>query len=525
MNPFTERKKQKNAMKTTKPIIAAAFLFLIVLTSICDGAGPAEPGPEFTVLFFNDMHGHLSPFSVKTGTGTQEVGGVARVAALIKSIRTENDQKGVKTFVLIAGDILQGTPMSTIFHGEPDIACFNRMGVNAAAVGNHEFDFGLENFLTLRKHAAFPFISANIRWKESGKPLVDGSVSLGIDGDLHLTVIGVTTMDLMTTTSPVNVNDIAVDDPVGATVAAYRRARPRGPVILLSHSRHQTDRDIAAALPDLAAIIGGHDQILLAPHRLAGRVPVFQAFEKGRYLGRLDFQVNPRTGSAVLKNNSYIAVNTQIPADPEIQAIVDQYAGRMDSKFNEVIGRTDVFLDGERERIRSEETTLGNFVTDVMRRHTGSQIALLNAGSLRASINSGEITVADVFRAMPYANELVTVSLTGKELAQALARSVQGKKEEEDGGFLHVSGLQVTVSGQKTSRITTGPGHIPLDPDRTYTVVITDFLYSGGDGYGLFKDKMPTPTGLPLRELLVDEIKSRKVVHAELEGRIVRDDR
>ena len=101
---------------------------------------------KVTVLFFNDIHGHLMPFKVKAEDGEREVGGIARMATLIKKIRTENDKGGGKTFLLVAGDILQGTPMSTVFHGEPDIKSMNAMNVDAMTVGNHEFDFGLQNF-------------------------------------------------------------------------------------------------------------------------------------------------------------------------------------------------------------------------------------------------------------------------------------------------------------------------------------------------------------------------------------------
>ncbi len=498
----------------------ALFLVFIVSAAIAVAADSEPTG--FTVLFFNDLHGHLQPFTVKTENGTEEVGGVARLAALVKSIRAENNQKGIKTFLLVAGDILQGTPMSTLFHGEPDMECFKRMGVDAAVIGNHEFDFGLENFRRLQRQAGFPFISANLDWAENGRPLADAVVSFELTGDLRVTVIGVTTRDLMTTTNPDNVTAIRVRDPVGAAVTAFRYLPHKGPVILLSHCRHQTDRDIAAALPELTAIIGGHDQILLSPYRRVSNVPVFQAFEKGRYLGRLDFQLDPDTGGMVLKGNAYLPINAQITPDPEVQAIVDQYARRMDSRFTDVIGRTTVFLDGERERIRWEETTLGNFVTDIMRRHTGTRIALLNAGSLRSSINTGDITLADVFRAMPYANELVTITLTGKEVLQTLERSVQGKREEEDGGFLHVSGLRFTIVHGKPEHVSVGPDNTPLLPDTTYPVTIIDFLYSGGDGYRLFMGKPALRTGLPLRELIVDDIRAQKVISPVLEGRIIR---
>ncbi|TFH42618.1 MAG: hypothetical protein E4G96_03055, partial [Chrysiogenales bacterium] len=131
-----------------------------------------KPAPakatNFTVLFFNDLHGNLMPFKVTKEDGSSvEVGGIAQIATLVNTIRAENRKKGIKTFLLVAGDILQGTPISTVFQGKPDIDILNMMGVDVMTVGNHEFDFGLENYLELRKAAKFPFISSNIIWKES----------------------------------------------------------------------------------------------------------------------------------------------------------------------------------------------------------------------------------------------------------------------------------------------------------------------------------------------------------------------
>ncbi|HQG31272.1 MAG TPA: metallophosphoesterase, partial [Deltaproteobacteria bacterium] len=142
--------------------IVIVFL-LVSLMPGCAGRFGEKEAPAhiaLTILFFNDLHGHLQPFEIKDEKGVREVGGIARMAALIRDIRQENSRRGVRTVVLMAGDMLQGTPMSTVFKGEPDIKCLNVMGLDAACVGNHEFDFGLDNFLKLKSQAGFPFLSA-----------------------------------------------------------------------------------------------------------------------------------------------------------------------------------------------------------------------------------------------------------------------------------------------------------------------------------------------------------------------------
>jgi 2',3'-cyclic-nucleotide 2'-phosphodiesterase (5'-nucleotidase family) len=237
------------------------ILFLIITVTVVAAVVPMrsftgeKPPLNITVLFFNDSHGHLRSFKVKTDTGKVEVGGIARLAELVENIRVENNHKGVRTFLLLAGDILQGTPMSTVFQGRPDVECFNAMGVDAMTVGNHEFDFGFQNFLDLKKIAAFPFLSSNIIRKDSGKLICEPWISFPLTQNISLSVIGATTRDLLVTTRPDNVNQVTVLDSVQTVKDAVGRLHKKGPVILLSHSKHKTDRAIARAVPELSAII------------------------------------------------------------------------------------------------------------------------------------------------------------------------------------------------------------------------------------------------------------------------------
>ncbi len=525
-----------------KKIKTAAVLWLLIL-SVHFGLGFGCPSPEregaktketesqkreareparASVLFFNDVHGHLSPFTISRDGETVEVGGIARMAAEIKRIRAENKRRGVPTFLLVAGDALQGTPMSTVFQGKPDFECMNAMKVDAMTIGNHEFDFGLDNFLGLQKLAAFPFLSANVVWKDTGEPIASRSVSLELEKGLYLTVIGVTTSHLLETTKPSNVEKLAVIEPIASMREAYEEAVKKGPVILLSHSRARTDEAIARAFPDLAAIIGGHDQILINPSKKVGEVPVFQAFEKGKYLGRLELEIDRDSGRAAVASYEYVPITSAIEPDPQIEGIVESYRSRLDDEFKEVIGEALVFMDGERERIRYEETNLGDFATDVMREYTGADLALLNAGSLRSSLAAGPITVEDVFKTMPYANEVVIAELTGDEIMTALTRAVMGTREDEDGGFLHVSGISFVIEGKKPTEVKFGAYLKPLEAEKKYAVAITDFMADGGDGYKVFMGKTSYKTGSPLRELLVDRIKAQGKIEAKTEGRITR---
>jgi len=510
------------AMKQFRFVMMAVLLACLFACAVAPSSKKQAEPISVTVLFFNDLHGHLMPFEIKGEKGVEEVGGIARVATLIRNIREENSRNNVHTLVLVAGDILQGTPMSTVFKGEPDIRCLNAMGVDAMTVGNHEFDFGMDNFLKLKSQSAFPFLSANIILKETGLLLCQPALEVRLKEGVSFTIIGLTTQELLTTTQADNVASLDVLDPVETITRIHAEAAKRGPVLLLSHSRQETDRRIARALPDLTAVIGGHDQVLLSPFGIEGRVPILQAFEKGRYLGRLDLIVDPVSRHAKLLNADYIKVTADIHPDPAIANIVSTYNARLGEQFKEVIGRCDTFLDGERGHIRHQETNLGNFIADIMRAYTGAQIAMINAGALRASIKEGPVTVEDVFRAMPYDNELVRMELTGSDIQQALQRSVRGSMEDEDGGFLHISGITFDLRGRAVENIRVGAEQTPLKPAAIYSVVVPDFLASGGDDHIVFKDKPQIRTGSPLRELIVDTIRQQKVISAKAEGRIRR---
>lgn len=504
-----------------------ALLIAILVAGLGGCAGTLGTGPDpapigLTILFFNDIHGHLLPFEVTEGTHRREVGGIARMAAQVESIRAENRLRNRRTYLLIAGDILQGTPLSTVFHGRPDVECFNAMGVDAMAVGNHEFDFGTDNLRQLEQLAHFPFLSANIREKATGKLLYAPSAAFALPGKLTLTVVGVTTDELKTTTRPAYVRGLSVQDPLQSVRSIVKTAAKSGPVVLLSHNRHRVDRQIAASLPELAAIIAGHDHLLFAPYRKVNGVAIFEALDNGRYLGRIDLLVDPVTGKAVLESSRYLPITLEMPDDPAIERIVAVYQGQLGERFKEVIGQSTLLLDGRRDQVRYEETALGDFVTDVMREYTGADIALVNAGALRASIDPGPVTLEDVFRTLPFENQILRVQLTGRDLMAALERSVHGTREDQDGGFLQVSGLRLEVKGHRVSQleIENAPGVLP--PEATYSVAMPDFLAAGGDGYRIFVGKPALNTRLSLRDVVVDAIRARRIISAPDGGRILR---
>ena len=170
-----------------------------------------EPN-HLTILYINDYHGHITPFKAHF-KDEHMVGGMARIATIVKTVREENGDSKIPTIFLCAGDVLQGTPMSTIFKGKPDIICLNKMGLNAMVLGNHEFDYGQENLNKLIKLADFPILGANVVSEEEKAPIAKSFISRNTRG-IHIHILGLVTDETPITTHPKNVKNLVFLDPI-----------------------------------------------------------------------------------------------------------------------------------------------------------------------------------------------------------------------------------------------------------------------------------------------------------------------
>ena len=481
---------------------------VLVVASSCAWAG----SHNVTILHFNDFHGH-----VLTPEGENALGGIARIAATVEQVRAENAQTGALTLVMIAGDVLQGTPLSTIFRGEADIQALNVMGIDAMALGNHEFDYGMPNLHRLIEMAEFPMLSANIRRKSDNSLVFPGTARF-MAGDETVVVIGLTTPDTRVTTMPSNVANVNFEDPieVAATLTERITRTQDRLVIALTHLGHDQDVALAEAVPGLDVVVGGHSHTKVEEAVQAGNALVVQAKAHGEYLGRLDLTVN--NGSVQDYDYRLIPMDASVGEEPEVAAVVAGYQARMDDAIKEVVGFTEVPLDGTREHVRSHETNLGNAITDAMRLVSGAQVALHNAGGIRSSIGAGDITFEDVLQVMPFGNQVATVELTGAQLREILQRSIAAEKPF--GGFLQVSGLRVVAEDGVITEMMVGDE--PINEGELYFVATNAFLLEGGDGYETFTEgRNPYYVGTRLDVSFVQYLSEHGSIAPQVEGRIV----
>ncbi|MCD6361679.1 MAG: 5'-nucleotidase C-terminal domain-containing protein [Armatimonadetes bacterium] len=470
---------------------------------------------KITVLHFNDFHGNVEiPEEGK-------LGGIARIAGAVEHIRQENladNARAGEAMLLIAGDVLQGTPMSTLFHGEADFECLNLMDVTAMCLGNHEFDYGMPNLHHLIDIADFPLLAANIRRKLDDTRVFPGVVTRNF-GDEQAVIIGLTTPETNVTTMPSNVANIKFEDPVEVARTLCRRIMGQGDhlIIALTHLGFDEDVKLAQAVPDLDVIVGGHSHTHLDAPKIVGNTIIVTAEAWGKYLGRLDLDV--QDGRVLSHDWRLIPMDESVTPDPEVAAVVAEYEGRKGEALQRVVGTAAVFLDGEREHVRSRETNLGNLITDAMRLVSGAPIAIQNGGGIRASIDEGPITLEEILTVLPFGNEVATVELTGEQIRKVLANAAA--RERPDGGFLHVSGLKVVINGNKLESVTLDDGS-PLEPGKTYLVATNAFLMEGGDGFVTFTEgRNPYYVGTKLDTSVVSYLAEHGTVAPEVEGRII----
>ncbi len=489
--------------------IVKAVLFLL----IC--AGAAWAAQPFTILFFNDFHAHLEPFEVPGVEG--EVGGLARLAGLADEVRAENDAADVPTFLLIAGDVLQGTPYSTVYRGEAEFSCLNEMAVSAMCLGNHEFDYGQDNLRHLIALANFPIISANVTVTGTAG---DGAFTDGVAwlaaGDEKILVIGLATPETPITTAPRNVFGLDFADPAATAKAVIAEYGGEADVIVaLTHLGFENDLALARAVPALDIVVGGHTHTEVDKPAVVGKALVCSAYEYGIYLGRMDLEIGD-DGGVKMTGYKLMPVTAAAPDDEAVTAVLSRYKMALSEKLDDVVGSVDTVLSGK--SVCEAETNFGDFVADVVREATGAAVALVNGGGVRADLGPGEITLGDVLTALPFGNEVVVLDVPGATLREALELCAREKVGE--GGFLQVSGCKYAIgAGGELARATVAGES--LDDGATYKVAMPDFLADGGDGYAMFVGLEPGyKTGLVLYDVVASALREERAVPEEPAGRI-----
>lgn len=480
--------------------------FLTATAVLALSAGMASAEYTLHILHTNDMHSRIESINKYDSTCDAEgeadgacFGGVARVKTAVDQKRAELE--GQNVLVLDAGDPFQGSLFYSTYKGAAEAEFMEQIAYDAMAVGNHEFDDGPQGLADFIDKVSFPVVSGNLDL--AGEPSLDGKVQnhlvLEVGGQ-KIGIVSALATDTVETSSPGE--GVVFQDEIEALKADVAALEAEGVemIIALNHVGLRKDLDIAANVPGIDVVIGGHSHTLMsnddegtpAYPEMVGPTAVAQAYAYTKYLGHLTVTFDD-AGAVAAASGDPMLLDASVTPDDAFLARIAEMGAPIEELKQRVVAETAAEIIGARETCRAQECAMGNLIADAMLarvKDQGVQIAIQNGGGIRASIDAGEVTMGEVLTVLPFQNTLSTFEVTGATVIEALENGVS-QHEEGAGRFPQVAGISFAFDAaqQAGSRVSdVRVGDAPIDPAKLYAVVSNNYLRNGGDGYAMFKD-------------------------------------
>ena len=454
---------------------------MVIGLGACGNQTPEETENlrHLILLYTNDEHGWMDPY--------QETGGAAD---LMYKLRTrEGYAEEDEHFLLLSGgDMWTGPALSTATYGESMIDVMNAMGYRAAAIGNHDFDYELDNLQARFEQADFPLLSGNIKYRSDGDlpPFLEPYTVIDTN-DMKVGILGLTTIETKIDTKPEAVDNLDFTNYQDAIETYVPQMRAEGAELILIIS-HLCVRDTGALAPfaaekGVAFIGGGHCHQEVSEIADGARVIESGYFMRG--YTRVDLYFDKALGEVVASEVEFVP-NKEGKADREIQSIIDDWRGKIDPTWWEVIGYTKEEID--RRTLMMDRIVTGSW----LEAWPEAEVALASRRYMQQDIEAGDITRASILSVLATENRLLEVTLTGEQL-----RSTITSRQPMMAGISEVGDDFVLADGS------------PLQPDGTYRVLIPHSLYSGGNYYEFYLfDEHPVETGLDWRTPVIEWIQS-----------------
>jgi 5'-nucleotidase / UDP-sugar diphosphatase len=503
---------------TPQRILIASALALLALFHTVSASAPQVA--KLTILHTNDTHGHLLPFSYPQGPAAgagleslrerTNIGGIARRATLARQIKAELEPAGTRVWLIDAGDVSDGTPFSTEYHGEADIAAMNAAGYDFATLGNHDFNGPLAQTRKLIGLAKFPILCANAVETASGRPLTQPSLVETVGG-VRIGIFGLITRE--TASYRAAKEGVTILDEMETARKMVAQLRDQADIILLiSHCGELMDNLLAAGVPGIDVIVGGHSHSRLPSGEFVWRsddlrvdqvngTVIAQAHQWAGELGRLDLLFTKDDAGAWHVDRyrvRLLPVTSAIPDDPTVAAIVERYWKPLVPKYGEVVGTAAGDF-----ATRGDDMAEYHLVADAIRETFGTEIELENTGGVRAPLTRGPITRTDLITLDPFDNTVVTFKISGRELKAILLKHRPA-----------VSGIRYRIEGGQLAEATVGG--VPIDDSRTYTGATNSYFA----GFALPGIEL-TRTGRLRVDVLAEYIRKKGTVTPAYDGRRV----
>ena len=508
----------------------------------------ADTTYKLTVLHTNDHHGRF--WQNKHG----EYGMAAR-KTLIDDLRDEIQAEGGSVLLLSGGDINTGVPESDLQDAEPDFKGMSKIGYDAMALGNHEFDNPLDVLFKQQDWANFPMLSANIYDKKTGKRLFQPYAMFNKQG-IKIAVIGLTTEDTAKLGNPEFIGQVDFRDPKAEAkelIAELKKTENPDLIFAVTHMGHYENGNRGINAPgdvalarylnegDLDMIVGGHSQEPVCmegpnvikknfkpgdecqPDQQNGTY-IVQAHEWGKYVGRADYEfrngelsmvsydlipVNLKKKINVDSQSQRVFVQDEITQDKAMLDFLRPFQEKGQSQLNVKIAESNGKLEGDRDVVRFQQTNLGRLIATAHMERAKADFAVMNSGGVRDSIEAGDITYKDVLTVQPFGNMVSYVDMSGQEVLDYL--NIVATKPVDSGAYAQFAGISMRIENDKVTNVFIGNKQLRLDGRYRFTV--PSYNASGGDGYPKI-DTHPgyVNTGFTDAEVLKDYLESHSPI-------------
>lgn len=508
------------------------FVLALAAVLVFSSAAVQAQQRDLTILYSNDLHAHLEPHKVPWVSETRLVGGFANIATLVKREKAANPY----TVYFDAGDYFTGPYISSLTKGEAIIDAMNYLGLDAACVGNHEFDHGWQNAREQFKKAKFPILNGNIFEKGTDKLHWNNPYIIKKVNGIRIGVIGMHgKFAFYDTTSDEMIQGVdARDEEVYLRRYITELKDKADIIVLLIHEgipgrqsttgakdvarNLQRDIELAKNVPGIDIIVTGHAHQGTPQPLVSNGTIIVSTDAYTIELGKLEITYDKKADKVTsFKNTLNYLYDDEVPDDEQMVKVIGKWKDKLKQITDEVVTTSPTALT----RSYGEESNMGDMVADAMlNAHPEYDFAVTNSGGLRQDIDAGVVRVGDLISAFPFPNTIVQLQMKGVDM-----RAIFEHGAGLTNGILQVSkGVEVVYDESKPigSRIVKcNINGVPLDDGKTYKVLTSNFLADGGDGFLIFKKTLSYKnTGVEMLDSMVKYLKKFKTFDQKIEGRV-----
>jgi 5'-nucleotidase / UDP-sugar diphosphatase len=537
----------------TRGLLAALLLIAAALAATCAYVGPTTDisgqDVRLTILHTSDIHSRILPFDyaplytermLGLSDDRAPFGGLAQIATIIKRER----HAAQRSIWVDSGDVFQGAPIFNIFGGEPEIRALSEAGLDAMALGNHEFDAGPANAARqLSTWAAFPVLAANYRWEipkphtEIMREMVKPFVIRNIDG-LRVAIIGMGNTSSMYSLGDAD-NSLGVQPVDFLQITQQLVDELKGSadlVMLLSHLGLTEDLEVARNVCGIDVIMGGHHHVALDPPAVVPYAPVPeeiahlddfpyrrecanhdtivshpQAFAK--FVGRLDLIVHD--GDVKSHDYTLIPVDNTIGVDAKVWELLEPYYIELNRRLDLDRILATAEIDLKRFGVGGGDSMLGNFVAEAMQLRPGveTDFCVTNSLGIRTDVQEGDILLEHLFNVLPFENTITTMYLSGREVQDLLDYATRRSAGRGCSSQIQVSGITFTMNCKNGRAEDILINEAALNPGSVYEMATNDYIADGGSGFDvLARNTTQNDTGISMRAAVIDYLARHPVL-------------